>query len=122
MPPTYTIGELAGIVGGTVRGDESVTITGVADLSHAERDQVSWVSNAKFAAKINDCRAAALLVPSGFDETPMTVIVCERIDRSVALLLGAFRRTTQSASGGVHATAVVHESAEVAEGGGDHLG
>ena len=115
MPPSYTIGELGHIVGGKVRGDESVTVTGVADLWHAERDQVSWVSNAKFAAKIKDCHAAALLVTSGFGETPMPAIVCERIDRSVALLFGAFSRATERANGGVHATAVVHESAEVAK-------
>ena len=116
MAPSYTIGELACIVGGNVRGDESVTVTGVADLLRAEPDQVSWVSKAKFAARIDDCSAAALLVPTGFGETPMPAIVCERIDRSVALLLGAFSRSTESANAGVHATAVVHESAEVAEG------
>ena len=115
MRRSYTIEELAGIVGGKVRGDESVRVNGVAGLLQAKCDQVSWVSNAKFAAQMKQCHAAALLVPSGFGETPMPAIVCERIDRSVALLFGAFSRSARNANGGVHVTAVVHESAEVAK-------
>ncbi len=115
MTRSYTIVELAGIVGGKARGDESVRLTGVADLLQAKPDQVSWVSNAKFAGQINQCHAAALLVPSGFGETPMPAIICERIDRSVALLFGAFSRSAGNAIGGVHATAVVHDSAEIAK-------
>lgn len=116
MAHSYTIGELAGIVGGTVRGDEKVTVTGVAVMSQADAAQVSWVSNPKFASKVAACRAAALLVPADFGETPMPAILCERINRSVALLLSAFRPSSNRSEEGVHPTAVVHGSARIAEG------
>ncbi len=113
MARTYTIEELATIVGGTTRGDTSTVITGVGDVAEAGPNQATWVSNPKYAAKLTSSRAGAVLVPVDFGETPMPAILCERVDRSVARLLGAFAPPVAHPGPGVHPTAVVHETAQI---------
>jgi len=110
----YTLRDLAERVGGTVRGDDSVSVCGVADLTLAEAGQVSWVTNPKYAAKLAESRAVAVLVPADFGETPMPAILCERVDRSVARLFKAFAPETCCPASGRHPSAVIDESAIVA--------
>lgn len=116
MSPSYTVEQLAGIVGGTVRGNKNVRVTGVADVAEATAEQAAWVSSPKYAAALNKSRAGVVLVAEDSGSTPMPAILCERVDRSVAKLLGAFAVDATSLEPGVHATAVVHESARMGAG------
>ena len=113
MSRTYTIQELAERVGGTIRGEHEASITGVADVSEAGRTEATWVTGPKYAAKLAESKAGVVLVPTGSGPTPMAAIVCDVIDRSVAALLGAFARPISQPEPGVHATAVVHETAMI---------
>jgi len=114
MTPSYTVGELARIVGGTLRGGGSATIDGVADVAEAGPMQAAWVSLSKYAAKLATSRAGVVLVPTDQGPTPMPAILCERVDRSVAKLLGAFAPPDAALIAGIHPTAVVHQTAKVA--------
>lgn len=113
MSRTYTIGELSQIVDGSVRGDTRGIITGVGDVSEAGPQQATWVTNPKYAAKLENSQAGVVLVPADFGPTPMPAILCGRVDRSVARLLGAFATPMSCPEHGVHPTAVVHETAEI---------
>ncbi len=65
---------LADLVGGCVSGDPSTAVSGVASLDIAGPDQISFLANRKFLAKLADCRAAAIIVhPSlrGIVQTPL---------------------------------------------------
>lgn len=114
MNPHYTLGQLVDLVGGRLRGDGDVAITGVGDLASAGPNEAAWVSNPRYASKVAASRAGVVLVPADFGETPMPAILCERVDRSVALLLGAFAPEAPRPEPGVHASAVVHETAHLA--------
>jgi UDP-3-O-[3-hydroxymyristoyl] glucosamine N-acyltransferase len=116
MTRTYAIKELAAIVGGVVRGREAAVIAGVADVAEAEPDQATWISSPKYAAKLSTSRAGVVLVPKDFGETPMPAILCERVDRAVARLLGAFAPPMAQPELGIHGSAVVHETASVGPG------
>lgn len=116
MARTYTVRELAAVVSGTVRGDDSPTITGVADVTEAHPDQATWITNPKYASKLTGSRAGVVLVPGEFGETPMPAILCERIDRAVAALLGAFAPPVAQPEPGIHPTAVLHETARIGAG------
>lgn len=113
MSRTYTIRQLAEIVGGSVRGGTDVVISGVAGVSEARSDQVTWVSNLKYARKLEHSKAGAVLVPSDFGPTPMPALLCEHIERSVAKLLGAFAVPAPKPDPGIHPTAIVHETARI---------
>lgn len=55
---------LADLVGGSVSGDPSTVISGVAPLDVAGPEQISFLSNPKFQSKLADCQAAAVIVHS----------------------------------------------------------
>lgn len=113
MIRTYTVRQLAEIVGGSVRGDADVRVCGVAGVSEARSDQATWVSNPKYARKLEHSKAGMVLVPVDFGPTPMPALLCRHIERSVAKLLGAFAVPASKPDPGVHPTAVVHETARI---------
>ncbi len=116
MVPSYTVGELASLVGGELRGDGSGRICGVSDVSEAQPDQATWVTRPQYARKLVESKAGAVLVARDFGETPMPAILCDRLDRSVARLLGAFAPASNVPEPGIHPLAVVDPSATVGDG------
>lgn len=115
MKREYSLGELANIVGGDVRGDAGVRLRGVADVNEAGEGDVTWITNPKYTSDLKSSGASAVLVVPDFGETPMPAILCPRIDHSVAMLLGAFAPPPHFPERGVHSTAVVHETARLGQ-------
>jgi len=62
-PRRLTAGELADAVGGRVEGDPSVVITGIASLMGAGPDEVSFVSEKRYARAAALSRAGCLILP-----------------------------------------------------------
>ena len=116
MNRSFTVTQLAEIVGGTVRGDGKVKITGVSDVVEATPEVATWITSTKFVGALEKSRAGAVLVPVGFGQTPMPAILCERVDRSVAKLLGAFAPPIPSPAPGIHPSAIVDETVQIGEG------
>ena len=112
---TYTTSQLADMVGGKLRGDGSAQITGVADIREAVKDQAAWVAREGFAEAVQSSRAGVVLVPKDFPATPMPAILCEKIEPSVAVLLGAFASPVSKPDPGIHPSAVVHASSKIGE-------
>jgi|HubBroStandDraft_1064217.scaffolds.fasta_scaffold32234_3 UDP-3-O-[3-hydroxymyristoyl] glucosamine N-acyltransferase len=56
------LGELAARLGCQLRGDPNIEITGVAGLEHARPTELTFLANPKYAPKIKNTRAAAVLV------------------------------------------------------------
>jgi len=113
MSRSYTVGQLADIVGGKVRGDATVVIQGVADVSEAGPQDATWVNREKYAEKLKSSRAGAVLVPTDFAATTMPAILCEKIEPAVAKLLGAFASPVSQPDPGIHSSAVIHPSARI---------
>jgi len=113
MKTSFELAQIADAVGGRLRGSSAVVITGVADVAEAGPGDITWVSNPKYAAKLGNSRAGAVLAPADFGATPMPAVLCARVDRSVAKLLGLFARPVSRPAPGVHSTAVVHPTAQI---------
>ncbi len=116
MTATATVGELAALVKGEVRGDGSVVVRGVADVAEAGPDELTFVTSPAYAKLLPASGAGAVLVPSGFASTPMTAILCERVDRAIAQVLEHFATPRSSPPRGIHATAVVDDTAQIGDG------
>ena len=58
-----TATELAALVGGTLDGDGSVTVTGVAGLEQAQPGQLSFYGNQKYKKALAATKASVVLVP-----------------------------------------------------------
>jgi UDP-3-O-[3-hydroxymyristoyl] glucosamine N-acyltransferase len=61
--PAVTVGEIVEFVGGQYAGDPGRKISGVGALVDASGEQLSFLSNRKYAAQLSQTNAGAILVP-----------------------------------------------------------
>lgn len=115
MPKGHTIGRIAEIVGGKVRGDADVFIEGVASLSSAAPSTITWITNPKYAGEVASCKAGAILAPADHGPTPMPAILCDRLSAAVGKTINLFAPELPGPCPGVHPTAVVDSRANLAE-------
>jgi UDP-3-O-[3-hydroxymyristoyl] glucosamine N-acyltransferase len=87
---TLTAGDIAALVGGELRGDDSVVVSGVAPLDRASADDLSFVSAARYTPLFRDTKAGIVLVTSDLAEAPSDarsrIIVDKPHDALVGLL------------------------------------
>jgi len=62
-----SVGEIVDLVAGQFAGDRDPSITGVAPLAQAKSDQLSFLSNRKYAADLAATKAGAVLVPKNLE-------------------------------------------------------
>lgn len=68
MPmPAVTIGEIVDFVDGKYVGDRDRQVSAVAPLAEAGEDQLSFLSNRKYAAQLTKTKAGAILVPKNLE-------------------------------------------------------
>lgn len=65
--PAVTIGEIVEFVGGQNTGDPSRKVNSVAALAKADGEQLSFLSNRKYAAQLAQTKAGAILVPKNLE-------------------------------------------------------
>jgi UDP-3-O-[3-hydroxymyristoyl] glucosamine N-acyltransferase len=66
--PVLTLAELQARLGGTLRGDASVLIRGVASLEQAGADRIGFLVNAKYLPQARASRAGALIVSESLQD------------------------------------------------------
>jgi UDP-3-O-[3-hydroxymyristoyl] glucosamine N-acyltransferase len=69
-----TLKELAEYLGGRIIGDENVTVNGLAPLESAGSDKITFLANPKYAAKVSETGAAAVLMAPGGESYGRNVI------------------------------------------------
>lgn len=116
MIRTYTLAEIAKWVQGTVRGDASTRISGVAAIHEAEGAQITWLAHDKYVSALRASRAGAVLVPEHFGETPMPAVLCANPQAAILTVLEHFAPPVPRPADGVHPTAVVAASAKLGKG------
>jgi len=65
--PTVPVGEIVDFVDGQYAGDRGRQISTVAPLAEASDDQLSFLSNRKYAAQLAKTKAGAILVPKNLE-------------------------------------------------------
>ncbi len=117
MPSGLTLGELRDHLGGELRGDPSVRLSGAASLGHAGPSDLSFALGHKHAPAALRSTAGALIVGRDLLDT-LGDRPCLAVDnphaafaRAVALL-----HPEPASEAGIHPTAVVHATARVAAG------
>jgi UDP-3-O-[3-hydroxymyristoyl] glucosamine N-acyltransferase len=116
-----SVAELAALVGGRVAGggDAGVLIERVASLEGAGAGAISFVEDGKFLESARASRASCLLVPEGMGETAAgefaaTLVEVARPKLAFALVAEVLHAPARLA-GAIHPTAVVAETARIAE-------
>jgi UDP-3-O-[3-hydroxymyristoyl] glucosamine N-acyltransferase len=65
--PSVSLGEIVDFVDGQYAGTRDLLITTVAPLTDATADQLSFLSNRKYASQLAQTRAGAILVPKNLE-------------------------------------------------------
>lgn len=94
-----------------------IRVEGVASLSEAGPNDVSFYNNARYLAALKSSRAGAVIVSRDFsEEAPMPLLRVANPSEAFAVLAAAFAPEPIQFPPGIHPTAVVSPEAEIGEG------
>lgn len=111
--PTYSLSELAALVGGTVLGNGDVSITSVGTLAGAKAHQISFLTNPKYKSQLADTNAGAVIVHSKLQEdVPCAALVVDNPHAVFAKVAQLFD-TTPLVANGIADSAVIAPSASI---------
>lgn len=112
-----TVGELAALLGGTVEGDASLPVRGVASLRDALPGDISFLSNPRYEAQVASTQASVVLIRSDWQGPhTVTLLRVENPDRAFAEVVPLFVLPPPSFAPGIHPTAILGEGCEIGEG------
>jgi UDP-3-O-[3-hydroxymyristoyl] glucosamine N-acyltransferase len=116
MQGALTLGEIAQRLGGRVAGDPATRVRQVGSLEHAQAGEISFLSSARFKARLAATRASAVIL-SGESEALTTLprIVCEAPYLYFARVSQLFNALTTQAPG-VHPAAILGQGVKLGEG------
>ncbi|QOY87355.1 UDP-3-O-(3-hydroxymyristoyl)glucosamine N-acyltransferase [Paludibaculum fermentans] len=106
--------ELAEQLGCDLRGDGSVEISGVAGMEYASPSQITFLANPKYAHKVKNTQAAAIIAAASVPELPIPVVVSDNPYLDFARALALFYQPPKP-SVGIHSAAVIAATATIGE-------
>lgn len=114
---SFTLAEIAEKIGATlVAVNDQQTVSGIGTLDDSSASQVTFLANPSYRKQLATTNAAAVIVhPDLQSECPVAALVMDNPYIGFAKLSQLFDNLPQQTSG-IHPTAVVAESAELAEG------
>ena len=108
------MGEIAERLGGVLEGDPAVAVDGLASLTDAGAGDISFLSNARYAAQVEQTAASAIVVGDDWTGTFAGALIRVKIpDAAVATLAESFGPDPVPDMPGVHETAVIGEGVEL---------
>jgi UDP-3-O-[3-hydroxymyristoyl] glucosamine N-acyltransferase len=109
-----TLGDIARLVGGELRGDASKSITGAATLTEATESDISFIGNLKYLSQLKTTRAGALFLSPDIKDVSRDHIVLKNPVYGWAKILEVIEaEKTPRPAPGVHPSAVVAKSARL---------
>lgn len=114
---SFTLAEIAEQIGATlVAVNDQQSVSGIGTLDDSNAAQVTFLANPSYRKQLATTNAAAVIVhPDLQSECPVAALVMDNPYIGFAKLSQLFDNLPQQTSG-IHPTAVVAESAELAEG------
>ncbi len=109
------LGHIAQQLGAVLHGDPDLEIHGVAGMEHATPGQLTFLANPKYAPKVKNTRASAILVAQPLTDLPIASVVSANPYHDFARTLELFYQPPRPAPG-IHPLAFVDPTAEVGPG------
>ena len=108
------LSSLAEALGCELKGDGAIEITGVAGMEHATGSELTFLANPKYAHKLKNTRAAALLVSSPVEDLAAAQLISHNPYLDFARALALFYQPPRPKPG-VHPLACVAASASIGD-------
>jgi UDP-3-O-[3-hydroxymyristoyl] glucosamine N-acyltransferase len=109
------LGELAARLGCELKGDPAIEITGVAAMEQAGASELTFLANPKYAPKVKNTRAAAVLVSVALPAASPASLISSNPYLDFAHALAMFYQPPRPAPG-IHRTASIAPSARIGDG------
>src|ERR1700691_3173575 len=109
------LGDLAAWLGCELHGDPEIQITGVAGVERAGPHELTFLANPKYAPKVKDTRAGAILVKAPLKTAQPASLVSSNPYHDFARALALFYQPPRPAPG-IHPQASIAPSARISEG------
>ncbi|MFA7346758.1 MAG: UDP-3-O-(3-hydroxymyristoyl)glucosamine N-acyltransferase [Desulfurivibrionaceae bacterium] len=106
------LAELAALVEGELVGDPEVLIGGVADFDSAGKGEITFVADLKRGARLDQCKASAIIVPAAVTEISVPAIRVRNPYLAVARIHALFVEEPFVATG-IDARAVVGQDCQI---------
>ena len=113
MVMVMTLTEIARLLQGKLIGDKNVTIRGLNGLKEAQKGELSFLSNPKYAPLLNSTQASAIIVSQGFPVPNKTVIEVKNPSLAFAQVAQRFYKDDAHPLKGTHKTAIVAKDAKI---------
>jgi UDP-3-O-[3-hydroxymyristoyl] glucosamine N-acyltransferase len=116
---SLTIQEINTLLNGQLLGTTTDAIHGPEQIERAQKHQISFIGNRKYARFWAESNASAVIVDEKIDVQPLenrAVIKVKNADLAMAVLLEAFAPPPPVFETDIHPTAVIHESAKIGAG------
>ena len=110
----FRLAELAACVGAEAAGDSERRIAAVRSLDAAGPEDLSFLVDIKHRRRAEKSRAGAIVASAEARDLPQDLLICDDPEVAMVDLLELFHPPA-SPEPGVHATAIVDSSAEIAE-------
>ena len=104
MAKSYTLNELALLVGGEVTGNGELSITGLNGIKHATGSEITFITSVRKSGELEGCKAAAVIVPTACDDIGLPCIKTDNPDLAAAIIHNFFLADTLTFKG-IHQTA-----------------
>ncbi len=110
-----TLKELAEAVGGFVDGDETIEINSINTPTEAQSGQITFLSDPRFKKDIQNTSASAVILrDADRSACPVTALIVKNPYAAYAEVANLLY-PTQREIAGIHPTAVVHETSDIAD-------
>jgi UDP-3-O-[3-hydroxymyristoyl] glucosamine N-acyltransferase len=113
-PIDMNLSDLAATLGCELRGDGSIEITGVAGMEHAGESEITSLHNPKYAPKVKQTRAAAILVRTFMEGISPAQLISKNPYLDFARALELFYQQPKPAPG-IHPLAYIAPTARIGE-------
>lgn len=110
------VGDLAVRIGGTVDGDGTIDIRGVAGLKEAQSGDLSFLANPRYGAAMAETRASAVIVSRDWKGAcTCTLVRVENADKAFAQVAVMLAPPPLKIEPGIHPTAVIAKDVVLGE-------
>jgi UDP-3-O-[3-hydroxymyristoyl] glucosamine N-acyltransferase len=110
--PSFTVGQLAELLGCEVLGNAEIEISGVSTIEKAGPGEITFLANMKYAPKAKETRAAAVIAAEPVKATTVATLLSKNPYFDFARTLALYYKPPKPAPG-IHPSACVAESAAV---------
>jgi UDP-3-O-[3-hydroxymyristoyl] glucosamine N-acyltransferase len=109
---SYSLGQVADLLGCTLAGDAHTEILGVSTIEKAGPGEITFLANLKYAPKVSATRASAIIASEVVKNSPCATLVSANPYYDFARALALFY-TAPKPKRGIHPTACIAETARI---------